>query len=52
MEFFLDNRSEIERMGKAAREHVEQHFTWDRHAERLLKVYKMIENRDDEESVI
>jgi len=42
MEFFLDNRSEIERMGKAARERIEQHFTWDRHVEQLMEICRKI----------
>ena len=39
IEYFLDNRDEIRRMGKAARKHVEEKFTWDRHVEQLMEVY-------------
>jgi glycosyltransferase involved in cell wall biosynthesis len=42
IEFFLDNRSEIERMGRAAREHVEKNFTWEKHIEQLIEIYKGI----------
>lgn len=42
IEFFLDNRHEIERMGKAAREHVEKNFTWESHIDKLLDIYASI----------
>lgn len=42
IDYFLDNRDEIERMGKAARAHVEQNFTWERHVNRLLEIYEEI----------
>jgi glycosyltransferase involved in cell wall biosynthesis len=39
IEFFLDNRSEIERMGRAARKHVEGNFTWEKHIQNLISIY-------------
>lgn len=42
IEFFLDNRSELERMGMAAREHVEKNFTWEKHVEQLCNIYRKI----------
>lgn len=42
IEYFLDNRAEIERMGKAARSHVEQNFTWEKHVDQLVDIYEKI----------
>ncbi len=35
----LDNPSQITLMGLAARKHVEQNFTWERHVGQLLDIY-------------
>jgi glycosyltransferase involved in cell wall biosynthesis len=40
VEFFFDNGEEITRMGKAARSHVEQNFTWEKHVNQLLGIYE------------
>lgn len=42
IEFLLDDRNEILRMGEAAREHIEKHFTWERHMNKLLDIYNLI----------
>lgn len=42
IEYFLDNRDEIGRMGKAARAHVEKNFTWEKHVNKLIDIYNLI----------
>jgi glycosyltransferase involved in cell wall biosynthesis len=46
IEFFLDNRDQIVKMGEAARRHVEQNFTWDRHIGQLIEIYRKILSSD------
>ncbi len=48
IEFFLDNRDQIVRMGKAARMHVEKNFTWERHVEQLIEIYRNMRNSPHE----
>jgi glycosyltransferase involved in cell wall biosynthesis len=42
IEYLLDNRKEIERMGRAARKHVEKSFSWERHLDQLSVVYSKV----------
>jgi glycosyltransferase involved in cell wall biosynthesis len=37
----LDNPGRLEEMGRAAREHVKREFTWERHIEQLLEIYRL-----------
>jgi len=45
IEYYLDNRKEIEKMGKAAREYVEKNLTWEKHMNKLLDIYNLIVNK-------
>jgi glycosyltransferase involved in cell wall biosynthesis len=36
------DRSRLARMSQAAREHVEQHFSWERKGERLVSIYRQV----------
>jgi glycosyltransferase involved in cell wall biosynthesis len=40
--YFLDNPNEAEKMGRYARQKVLENFTWDKVAERCLKIYKKL----------
>lgn len=42
IEYLLENTGRIQEMGAAARKHVEEHFTWEQHVERLLDIYQTI----------
>jgi glycosyltransferase involved in cell wall biosynthesis len=45
IEFLLDNRDEITRMGRAARKRVVQNFTWEKHVAQLGNIYNEILER-------
>ena len=44
IEWFADNREKMHEMSLAARRHIEQNFTWEEHARKLLVVYEKIIN--------
>ncbi len=45
IEYLLDHPDRLAAMGRAAREHVEKNFTWEKHIEQLLHVYITITSR-------
>lgn len=43
IERLLDNPTLRTEMGRTARRRVEQHFTWEKHVEELVKIYKLMQ---------